>query len=160
MDDEQDPQLFDKFAIRIAAMAAAYDKECDEAMLEGYWLTLSDLPFETVMEAVVECMRAYEFFPRASQIRQHTEQLIRHAALEATRLEQEGQRESELIAHQIVKHHRRLGRTEEQIRDALEIASEKLGTKLYWPGEEPWSREAEFRRREPLVLDFDELEDE
>lgn len=60
----------EEFVTLIAALASTFRTETDEAMFEGYWLALSDLPLEAVQRAVAKATRECEFFPRGKELRE------------------------------------------------------------------------------------------
>lgn len=59
-----------EFAQAITALAASFRAESDEAMLEGYWWALDDLPLEAVQRAVRSAMRQCKFMPAAFELRE------------------------------------------------------------------------------------------
>lgn len=61
----------DNFALLLEALAATFQKKTDEAMLEGYWIALSDLPIDIVHLAVRKAMRESEFFPTGKKLRDY-----------------------------------------------------------------------------------------
>ena len=126
------------FARTLAAMAAAYDVEVDEAVAEGYWMTLEDLPLNLVQAAVQALMRTNKHRPKASEIREMV-QREQAAAKKASAREQQIERSYTTgIATRIVRQMRSAGVADDvAIRERLATESERLGVPLYWPGEEP-----------------------
>lgn len=59
-----------EFAMQINALASSFRTEADEAMLEGYWIALSDLTLEAVRMAVARAIRECEHFPRGKELRE------------------------------------------------------------------------------------------
>jgi len=59
----------ESFAQAMNAMAAAFDKEIDEATLEAYWMALEDMPIGAIESAVRDAMRKLEYFPRPAHLR-------------------------------------------------------------------------------------------
>lgn len=57
------------FGLVMAALAAAYREECDEAVLEGYWLSLADLELPAIRGAVAIACRTSKFMPKAAELR-------------------------------------------------------------------------------------------
>ncbi len=54
----------------IAALAATFNREADEAMFQGYELGLSDLPLDAVKLAVERAIRECKFMPTAAELRE------------------------------------------------------------------------------------------
>ncbi len=52
------------------ALAATFRTEASEAMLEGYWIGLEDIPFSAVQSSVVQAMRASKFMPNVAELRE------------------------------------------------------------------------------------------
>lgn len=142
------PEDREPFALTLAATASAYREEADEAMAEGYWITLSDLPLDRVKSAVFELMRTSKFMPRASEIRE----LVLDALSSEMRIKQREERIEhaycEALAQQIVRDGRRQNLPDEDIREALAYQGERRKLTLYWPGEEPWNQRLGLPRLE------------
>lgn len=129
------------FAKTLAAMAAAYDIECDEALAEGFWITLRDLPLDRVQAAIFHLMKTSKWRPKAAEVREIV-------VAEQGRLQERLDREQKInqqfatgTAFVIRREAKRAGATDDEIRDKLKLESERLGIPLYWPGEEPWAGE-------------------
>lgn len=58
-----------QFAHLLAALAAAFGREADEALAEGYWLGLADLEIHEVESACARALRESEFFPKPVELR-------------------------------------------------------------------------------------------
>jgi hypothetical protein len=64
-----DKQKRIEFCKTIAALAATFRQEATEALYEGYWLGLDDVPVEAVKSAVVQAMRSCRFMPSVAELR-------------------------------------------------------------------------------------------
>ncbi len=53
----------------IAALAATFNREADEAMFQGYEIGLADLPLEDVQRAVQRAIRECKFMPAVAELR-------------------------------------------------------------------------------------------
>lgn len=60
----------DDFAVLIEALAATFRVEVTEALLEGYWMALDDLPLAAVRNAACKAMRQCQHMPRGVELRQ------------------------------------------------------------------------------------------
>lgn len=132
------------FVAALTRVAAAYREECDLPLFDGYWMTLSDLPWPDVEAAIFTAMRTCKFMPKAAEIREFAT-----TAIETARIEKQKQLQSihsycESRAMQIVREGRRAGLDEAAIRARLKERS-VADFPLFWPGEEPWSPEAQRR---------------
>lgn len=58
------------FGLALAEMTAAYQKEFDEAALNGYWITLRDLELSGIRAAIEVACRTSKFMPTAAAIRE------------------------------------------------------------------------------------------
>lgn len=125
------------FARTLAALAAAYDMEVDEAVAEGFWMTLCDLPLELVQAAVLEVMRTSKFRPKAAEIRELVVKEQAAAQRIAHRERQITLAYATATASRIIRKLREQGYPDDAIRNQLALESERLGLTLYWPGEEP-----------------------
>lgn len=141
-----------EFAKTLAAMAAAYDFECDEACAEGFWITLNDLPLDKVKAAIHKLMRESKFRPKAAEIREIVVDELEREGKAADRELRITRGYCESIAANIVRSERKNGATDEDIREKLRTESLRLGIDVYWPGEEPWNQRSkdaprvEFKR--------------
>lgn len=61
-----------QFALLMNALASAFRVECDEPMLEGYWLALDDVPLDGVQASVRAALRGCKFMPSAVELREMT----------------------------------------------------------------------------------------
>lgn len=57
-------------AIIVEGLAAMFRTEVTKALLEGYWLGLSDLDYEEVKRAAVDAIRTCRFMPTVSELRE------------------------------------------------------------------------------------------
>ena len=128
------------FAQALAACVSAYREEGDEALAEGYWLTLSDLPLDRVKDAIVALMRTSKFMPRASEIREIVVDQLGIEARAADRETRIVQDYSVALAGRIIRTIRQTGADEATIRERLKLESERLSIEIHWPGEEPWNQ--------------------
>jgi hypothetical protein len=131
------------FKTLMLALAAAMDFEVDEAVAEGFWVVLNDLPLSHVQTAVHEVMRTSKFRPKASEIR---EIVLQQLAIENRRLgrqEQISQNYAEAMATNVIRDARRRNADDAEIRELLKLKGQQLEIELYWPGEEPWNKRAE-----------------
>lgn len=60
----------EQFGTLIQAMAATFRRECDEPMVLGYWLGLSDLPINLIAQAVGRAIRECKFCPSVFELRE------------------------------------------------------------------------------------------
>lgn len=60
----------DAFAVLVEALAATFRIEVTEALLEGYWMALDDLPLAAVRDAACKAMRQCQHMPRGVELRQ------------------------------------------------------------------------------------------
>lgn len=58
-----------EFATAITALAATHRIEADPAMIQGYWMGLSDLDIGAVLSACSEALKTLTFFPKPVEIR-------------------------------------------------------------------------------------------
>jgi hypothetical protein len=58
------------FALLINALAASFGRDADEALLEGMWLGLRDLPLRALEQAVTTALRQCQYMPKAVELRQ------------------------------------------------------------------------------------------
>lgn len=61
---------YDEFVLAIAAMAATFRQEATEAVYEGYWRGLRDLPLDAVNAAVDRSMRECRWMPPVAELRE------------------------------------------------------------------------------------------
>ena len=59
-----------KFTVLIRALASAFGKTPEPAMLEGYWMGLDDLPLEGLKRACARAARQCTFMPKPVELRQ------------------------------------------------------------------------------------------
>lgn len=59
----------EEFAWLVEALAAAFGREADEALVTGYWLGLKDLELADVEAAITRAMRECEHMPRPVELR-------------------------------------------------------------------------------------------
>ena len=59
----------ERFARAMNVLAAAFDKEIDEATLEAYWMALEDMDIEGIERACKHAIQNLEFFPRPAHLR-------------------------------------------------------------------------------------------
>lgn len=147
-----------EFVLAVTAMAAAYDKAADEAMFDGYWITLADLPLDKVKAAIVDAMRECDHMPKAAQIRTRAKAATEAEVEEERRRVEQHRRHVESMGSEIVRRGLRAKAGEERIREELQRVGEQYGFELYWPGEEPWSEERaqrSYKPPQPLQLSFD-----
>lgn len=142
------PEDRQSFALTLAAMAAAYREEADEALAEGYWITLGDLPLDRVKPAVVELMRTSKFMPRASEIRELVLEALAAEMKTSQREERIEHSYCEALAQKIIRAGRVKSQTDEEIRDALRLEGLRRSVTLFWPGEEPWNQRLGMPRLE------------
>jgi hypothetical protein len=118
-----------QFALTLAALAAAYREELDEAAYEGYWLALGDLSLEAIRGACKAAARTQKFMPKAAEIREI-------ATIEATRVEQAQRldvrrREFALaLSWNITQEADRKGWDESTLRSELNRVGDQLGVCL------------------------------
>lgn len=60
----------ERFVAVINAVAASFGSEPTEALLEGYWLGLEDLPMERVEAAAKRAIRSQSRMPRPAELRE------------------------------------------------------------------------------------------
>ena len=58
------------FVSALEALAATFRVDPTEALLEGYWMALDDMPIEGVMRAVRSAMRQCKHMPRGVELRE------------------------------------------------------------------------------------------
>ena len=58
-----------RFVVALAALAETFIVEATEALTQGYWLGLKDLPIEAVELACAAALRESQFFPRPVELR-------------------------------------------------------------------------------------------
>jgi predicted small metal-binding protein len=137
-----------EFAKSLSAMAAAFDMEVDEAVAEGFWITLGDLPLDRVQAAIKQVMRSCKFRPKASEIREIVVEQMEHEARLAHREERIVRDYATALAGSIIRQMRKESRTDEEIRDKLRLESIRLDIPLAWPGEEPWNQRSTLPKLE------------
>ena len=58
-----------QFAQMLEVMAESFHKEASEAMVNGYWIALQDLPMREVSLGIQDALRTCEYMPRPATIR-------------------------------------------------------------------------------------------
>lgn len=58
-----------KFAMGIEMLAEFFGKQVSEAILEGYWIALSDLTDDEYRKAVTAALKQSKFFPAGAELR-------------------------------------------------------------------------------------------
>ena len=59
----------ERFVRAMNILAAAFDKEIDEATLESYWMALEDMGIDSIERATKAAVQNLEFFPRPAHLR-------------------------------------------------------------------------------------------
>lgn len=59
----------ERFVMLLTACAETFGRAMSEAMLEGYWIGLNDLPLESVERAVEHGIRSSKFMPSVAELR-------------------------------------------------------------------------------------------
>lgn len=59
-----------QFGLAVSALAAVFRQEPTEALLEGYWMGLSDLELGSVQQAIARAMRSARFMPVVVELRE------------------------------------------------------------------------------------------
>lgn len=135
------------FAKTLAALAAAYDFEADEAVAEGFWLTLHDLPLGRVQAAIFHLMKTSKFRPKAAEVREIVVAELNRDREQLAHQQRISRGFATGTAYVIHRDRKRAGASDDEIRAELQRESERLGIPLYWPGEEPWAEERRMELR-------------
>lgn len=61
-----------RFARLLGAVAEAFRRDVTEALVEGYWLALRDLPIAAVERGAEMCLRECQFMPAPVEIRERS----------------------------------------------------------------------------------------
>lgn len=59
----------EQFALVVSALAATFNRDATEALLEGYWIGLNDLALPAVKRAAAVAMRECRFMPTVVELR-------------------------------------------------------------------------------------------
>lgn len=60
----------ERFSVLVHALSATCNRECDEALLMGYWIGLSDLEWSAFETACKRAIRECKFMPSPAELRQ------------------------------------------------------------------------------------------
>ena len=66
-----------EFVELIASLAVVYSRELDEPMLEGYWMTLQNIPIERLKESARRAMREVRYMPVPATLRDYASDVRR-----------------------------------------------------------------------------------